>query len=56
MQNADYLMQNYNDGTRHAKLLHDFTGNTIEQLQSKGIYYLGWGFSYQVRGKLCFCR
>ena len=31
----------------HAALLHDFTGQTIEQLNKTGIVYVGLGFSYQ---------
>ena len=42
-------MANYDDSTQHAKLLHDFTGRSKKQLESDGIFYLGWGFSYQER-------
>ena len=47
MQEVDYLMKNYNDQSRHARLLHDFTGKSENQQHSEGTYYLGWGFSYQ---------
>ena len=47
MHHSNYLESNYNDKTRHAALLHDFTGQTIEQLNKTGIVYVGLGFSYQ---------
>ena len=49
MHNSVYLESNYNDETSHAKLLHDFTGKTIKQLNETGIGYFGLGFSYQER-------
>ena len=47
MHNSNYLTENYDDATMHARLLHDFTGQTIEQLNKTGIVYVGLGFSYQ---------
>jgi len=56
MQNTDYLEQNYNDDTRHAKLLHDFTGKSKKRLEAEGTFYLGYGFSYQEYDKLDFLK
>ena len=53
MHTSSYLDKNYRyKSTTHAKLLHDFTGKTIEELKDEGVFYVGLGFSYQEHYKL----
>ena len=47
MQETEYLERHYKSGTRHSKLFEDFTGKSIQQLESEGTFYFGLGFSYQ---------
>jgi len=47
MNEAEYLEKNHKGGSMHSKLLRDFTGKDQATLQKEGIYYVGWGFSYQ---------
>ena len=38
----------YNFSVRfHQAIIEDFFGLTLNQLKSRGFYFIGWGFSYQ---------
>ena len=50
MQESEYLDTHYKTGTRHSKLLQDFTGKSVAALEKEGLFYFGLGFSYQSRG------
>ena len=56
MQDFDYLKSNYASQSYHARLLNDFTGKSKSKLESEGIFYLGWGFSYQVSDLFIFIK
>ena len=50
MKDADELASKYNSPTRmsfHQALLEDFFGLTKSKMLARGLYFIGWGFSYQ---------
>merc|ERR1712235_75138 len=50
MNEAEYLTKHYGDrsiSSMHSKLFQDFSGKDQATLEKEGVYYIGWGFSYQ---------
>jgi len=51
MNEAEYLTKHHGERSRtssfHSKLFQDFAGKDQATLEKEGVYYIGWGFSYQ---------